>query len=93
MYEDIDLEQAWRLLQEHSPSLRHEVVSATAALGRILAQTLYAGQDLPPQAQSAVDGYALGENHGMAVSYTHLDVYKRQVCAVRIEKIPEVAHA
>lgn len=65
MYEDIDLEQAWRLLQEHSPSLRHEVVSATAALGRILAQTLYAGQDLPPQAQSAVDGYALGENHGM----------------------------
>lgn len=66
MYEDIDLEQAWRLLQEHSPSLRHEVVSAADALGRILVQTLYAGQDLPPQAQSAVDGYALGENHSTA---------------------------
>lgn len=63
MYEDISLEQAWQLLQEHSPSLPHEVVPAADALGRVLAKTLYAGQDMPPQAQSAVDGYALGGNH------------------------------
>ncbi|HQA51015.1 MAG TPA: molybdopterin molybdotransferase MoeA [Syntrophomonadaceae bacterium] len=65
MYEDISLEQAWQLLREHCTFLSREVVSAADALGRILGQTLYAGQDLPPQAQSAVDGYALGENHSV----------------------------
>jgi len=63
LYQDISLEQAWQLLQEHGPALRHEVVSTADALGRTLLKTLYAGHDLPPEPQSAVDGYALAENH------------------------------
>lgn len=63
MNQDISLEQAWQLLQEHSPFLQHEVVCTADALGRTLCQTLYAEQALPPESQSAVDGYALAENH------------------------------
>lgn len=62
MYGDISLEQAWQILQDHRPSLGHEVVSTANALERTLLKTLYAEQDLPPEAQSAVDGFALAEN-------------------------------
>ncbi|NLM87936.1 MAG: molybdopterin molybdotransferase MoeA [Syntrophomonadaceae bacterium] len=64
MNEGIGLEQAWQLLQDNLPSLQYEMVATADALGRVLAHTLYASQDLPPHDQSAVDGYALGKNDG-----------------------------
>lgn len=60
MHQDIGLEQAWQLLQEQCPSLGQELVLLDDALGRVLPRNLYAKHDLPPEHQSAVDGYALG---------------------------------
>ena len=42
-----------------APVVTHEVVKLSAAAGRILARDVVAGMDLPPHANSAVDGFAL----------------------------------
>lgn len=60
MYEEISLEESWQLLQKHIPCLGWETIAVTRALGRVLPEDVYAPYSLPPQAQSAVDGYALG---------------------------------
>lgn len=69
MHQDIGLEQAWQLLQEQCPSLGQELVLLDDALGRVLPRNLYAKHDLPPEHQSAVDGYALGESPNADHSY------------------------
>jgi molybdopterin molybdotransferase len=47
------------ILERVAPIARRETVSLAAADGRILARDLVAGLDLPPFANSAVDGYAV----------------------------------
>ncbi|WP_070886850.1 gephyrin-like molybdotransferase Glp [Pseudomonas argentinensis] len=46
-------------LAEDSPITEHELVDLAAADGRVLAEPMIAGLDLPPWPNSAMDGYAL----------------------------------
>jgi molybdenum cofactor synthesis domain-containing protein len=55
----IDLEDAQRLVLEACPPLAPVTVAAADALGRVLAVDVVAGEDVPPFANSAVDGYAV----------------------------------
>jgi molybdopterin molybdotransferase len=56
---DEALEQIERQLE---PVVEAENVPLLAAAGRVLAQDLVAGMDLPPHANSAVDGYAVAHS-------------------------------
>ena len=55
------------MVAEVVPIAGHEFVPLRSALGRILAADIVAPHDVPAH-----------DNSAMAVSYTHLDVYKRQ---------------
>jgi molybdopterin molybdotransferase len=55
----IDLEDAQRLVLEACPPLAPVAVAAADGLGRVLAVDVVAGEDVPPFANSAVDGYAV----------------------------------
>jgi molybdopterin molybdotransferase len=55
----IDLEDAQRLVLEACPPLAPVAVAAANALGRVLAVDVVAAEDVPPFANSAVDGYAV----------------------------------
>jgi molybdopterin molybdotransferase len=55
----IDLEDAQRLVLEACPPLAPVAVAAADALGRVLAFDVVADEDVPPFANSAVDGYAV----------------------------------
>ena len=49
-----------RIVSAISPISEHERVPATEGRGRVVAEACRAGIDLPPFANSAMDGYALG---------------------------------
>jgi len=53
------LEDAQRLVLEACPPLAPVTVSSRDALGLVLADDVVAGEDVPPFANSAVDGYAV----------------------------------
>ena len=72
--EDLTVREALALVLARFAVLPAEEVALLEALGRVSAAPVVAGDDLPPFANSAMDGYA-------PVSYTHLDVYKRQAQA------------
>ncbi len=55
----IDLEDAQRLVLEACPPLAPVTMESAFALGRVLAADVLAGEDVPPFANSAVDGYAV----------------------------------
>ena len=55
----IDLEDAQRTVLQACPPLAPVAVDLAAALGRVLADDVVAGEDVPPFANSAVDGYAV----------------------------------
>ena len=55
----IDLEDAQRLVLEACPPLAPVTVASADALGRVLAGDIVAAEDVPPFANSAVDGYAV----------------------------------
>ena len=55
----IDLEDAQRLVLEACPPLAPVTVAAEEALGRVLAADIVAAEEVPPFANSAVDGYAV----------------------------------
>jgi molybdopterin molybdotransferase len=58
----LPLEQALALLlaqAEACPIIEQEAVALASADGRVLAESLIAPQDMPPWANSAMDGYAL----------------------------------
>ena len=74
VFSDISLEQARQILTDNCPVLSGEIVSADQAVNRILHQPIYAPHDLPPKAQSAVDGYALGTGDGQVGSSYELTV-------------------
>ena len=61
-----------------SPIHETETVALFDAYGRVLAADLPARIDVPPHDNSAMDGFALYWADLKPVSYTHLDVYKRQ---------------
>lgn len=91
MYEDISLEQAWQLLCHHTDQLEPETLSVGAALGRVVAKTIYASHNLPPQPRSAVDGYALGTGvSDIDSTFTLRDPESAAVC---LESILEMGQA
>ncbi|MCS6844115.1 MAG: molybdopterin-binding protein [Caldilineales bacterium] len=52
--------EAWRLFSARfQPTVRAETISTYQALGRVLAEDLYAPHDLPTFPRSTVDGYAV----------------------------------
>ena len=55
----ISIEEAQRVILENLPARRKEEVHFQAALGRVLADDLRAGMDIPPFDRAAMDGYAL----------------------------------
>ncbi len=55
----IDLEDAQRLVLEACPPLAPARLVAADAVGLVLAADVVAGEDVPPFANSAVDGYAV----------------------------------
>lgn len=55
----LSVEEALARVLAAIPVLGLENVELTAALGRVLAETVQAGRDLPPWDNSAMDGYAL----------------------------------
>lgn len=59
-------EEALRLVLEHARPLGEERVALAAALGRVLAEDLVAAGDVPPFANSAMDGFAVrsGDTRG-----------------------------
>ncbi len=61
MLNKVSLEEAQRLVLQHTPRLAAESISILAAEGRVNAEELTAERHLPADPQSAVDGYAVAE--------------------------------
>ncbi|MET0578074.1 MAG: gephyrin-like molybdotransferase Glp, partial [Ilumatobacteraceae bacterium] len=55
----IDLEDAQRIVLEACGPLPAQAMDLDDAIGRVLAEDVVAGEDVPPFANSAVDGYAV----------------------------------
>jgi molybdopterin molybdotransferase len=55
----LDVDEAIATVLAGTPILPTEVVALENALGRVLAETVLASDDMPPFAASAVDGYAV----------------------------------
>jgi molybdopterin molybdotransferase len=55
----LSVEDARRVILEHSAPLRAESVPLGAALGRVLAEAVAADLDMPPLDRSVMDGYAV----------------------------------
>ena len=55
----LSVEQALNFILANSKTLGVETVALTEALGRVLAEDVFAGEDAPSFANSAVDGYAV----------------------------------
>lgn len=59
LYMAISVEQAIQCMLERTPVLSSEQVTLERALGRSLAQNLYARYSQPPFDRSPLDGYAV----------------------------------
>ena len=60
----IEIEEAWRLIREHTSPLPPREFRFTEALGLILCEDVVAPEDVPPFPASVVDGYALRAEDG-----------------------------
>lgn len=58
----ISVENALALVREHCSALAQEVVPIAEAMARVLAETVFSPNDLPPFDNSAMDGFALRWN-------------------------------
>lgn len=58
-YPMVAVEDALQIILEHTPTLGTEELAIDRALGRVLAESVTARDDLPPFAAASVDGYAL----------------------------------
>jgi molybdopterin molybdotransferase len=73
----IDVARAQMIVRAACARLPEESVPCAEALGRVLARVLTSAVDLPPFANSAMDGYAL-HCEGMLAAGTELDVRGEQ---------------
>lgn len=64
MKQDLDIEQAQQLILQNISRMAVHMLPISAAIDRVLAQDMAALQDLPGEPQSAVDGFALGDDSG-----------------------------
>ncbi|MFL5804279.1 MAG: gephyrin-like molybdotransferase Glp [Roseiflexaceae bacterium] len=65
-YPMVPIEEAQRIIAAHVAPLGVEEISSLAADGRVLAEDVFAGEDIPDVPKAAVDGYALRAGDGMA---------------------------
>src|SRR5581483_11735674 len=65
-YAMVEVQDAIRTILEHTPVLDAEVVALDDADGRVLAEAIFAADDMPPFAASSVDGYAVRSEDGAA---------------------------
>lgn len=70
----IGYDEALDLIRAHCTRLPVESVDAMQALGRVLAQAVVSGEDLPPFANSAMDGFALRVGSQALTAGAELDV-------------------
>lgn len=75
------------------PVVGEETVPLAAASGRVLAHDLIAGMDLPPHANSAVDGYAVAHADLSPDSETMLPVTGRAAAGHPLERTVERGEA
>ena len=61
VFSNISLEHARQILTDHCDTMAGEMVPLNQAVNRVLRKPVYAPYHMPLRAQSAVDGYALGE--------------------------------
>ncbi|MDP2913131.1 MAG: molybdopterin molybdotransferase MoeA [Candidatus Omnitrophota bacterium] len=66
----ISVDNALKIVLHDIKTLGREGVSLTGSLGRILAEDIYAGSDIPGFDNSAMDGYALKAQDTAAISRT-----------------------
>ncbi len=62
MLVNISVEDAQMQILKHTQLLSEEKLSLVESAGRVCSVDIFADADLPPYAQSAVDGYAVAEN-------------------------------
>ena len=65
-YPMVPIEAAQQIIATHTPLLPPETVAALLADRRILAEDIYASEDLPNAPKAAVDGYAMRAADGLA---------------------------
>src|SRR6266508_183636 len=65
-YPMVPIDEARRIIAAQVAPLPSEEVDALAADGRVLAEDVFAGEDLPDVPKAAVDGYALRAADGLA---------------------------
>jgi len=65
-YPMVPIEEAQRIIAAHIEPLGVEEISSLAADGRVLAEDVFAGEDMPDVPKAAVDGYALRAQDGLA---------------------------
>src|SRR5262245_25220324 len=65
-YPMVSIEDAQRIIAAHTLPLPAETISALQADGRVLAEDIYAPEDMPDLPKSAMDGYALLASDGLA---------------------------
>ncbi|MHB1355586.1 MAG: molybdopterin molybdotransferase MoeA [Anaerolineae bacterium] len=71
-YAVLSVEDARERILSGMTFLGSECVPLAAALGRVLAEDIVAGEDIPPLANSAMDGYALRSIDTISASASHL---------------------
>jgi molybdenum cofactor synthesis domain-containing protein len=64
-YPMVPIEEAQRIIAAHAAPLGAEEISSLTADGRVLAEDVYAGEDMPDVLKAAVDGYALRADDGV----------------------------
>ncbi len=77
MKRDIDVDSAQKLILENVCQLPAERCHIMQAFGRILAESVLAERDLPPESKSAVDGFALGDESAQMNCRFHLTGFVR----------------
>jgi molybdopterin molybdotransferase len=91
MMDFITVEQAEKIIQSHPGDYGTEEVSYEAALGRVLAENLFADRDLPPFNRSMMDGIAI-QHRAFSDGIRHFKVKATQAAGedpVKIENEDE----
>lgn len=71
MRENISLEEAEQLLLDHCKVYNTESVLLSDALGRVLAEDVVAGENIPPFDRTPLDGYAMAAKDTEGASVEH----------------------
>jgi molybdopterin molybdotransferase len=81
----VPVDEARRLIAQHSAALEAESVYALEAEGRVLAEEVHADGPLPDMPKSAVDGYALRAADGLEPRRVLAEITAGAQAALRVE--------